>query len=420
MLCRSSDGVFVLAKNDATLTSYRAGQHETRVGRRRTVERFERGDRRLRYDVTADGSFEPSDGRVGFPVVHAGRGGGGGVAVVVMVHVVMAVIGGGLFDGRQTGGPAGHRHRRRPFAVVVVVVVVGQRRGGVQLVFGAAAAVVPGHAGYRRVPLGGGGRGRGRARARLGGVHLVTRTVAADGQRLPVMLVVLVRRRVAQRRAAVAAVRGQRRRLFDGRRRRRRHDHLVADADFRRTYVGRRFAAGPVGRLAATAAAAGRDAGRRGRIAVDAVMHVAATGALAAGRRRGRLVRPGHELLLFGRGVRRIGAAVAGTGGRPVAAGGRDAGRRGRRRRVRRRFPVDGRVLHVVLQPAEVRGDREHGGRLGRQEGQAARDERPSVPVIVVGPQFAVETVVLVAVAVRRLVADHRRETVVEHRGEHE
>lgn len=207
--------MLVLAKNDATLTSYRAGQHETRVRRWRTVKRFERGDRRLRYDVTADGRFEPPDWRVGFPVVHAD--GGRGAVIVMVVHVVMTVVDGGLFDGRQAGGPAGHRHRSRPFAVVVVM--VGQRRGGVQLMF-SAAAVVPGHAGYCRVPFGGGGHGCRRTCARFGGVHLVTRTVTANGQRLPVMLVVLVRRRVAQRRAVVAAVRGQRRWLFDDRRRR--------------------------------------------------------------------------------------------------------------------------------------------------------------------------------------------------------
>lgn len=175
---RSSDGVFVLPEDDATFSSYRTGQDETRVRNGRTVERLEGGDGRLRYDVATDGRFEPPGGRVGFPVVTT-------VVVVVLVLLllllqvlvlvqVVVVIGqpDGLFDGRQTGdGPTGGR----PF--VVIVVVIGQRRGR-HVLF---AAVVPGHTRDGCVPFGGRCCHGGRARARFGGVHFVTRPVTADG-----------------------------------------------------------------------------------------------------------------------------------------------------------------------------------------------------------------------------------------------
>lgn len=73
---RQSYGVFVVAEDDAALASYRAGHDEPRVGGRdgRTVQRFEGGDRRLRHDVPADGTFEPPGGRrIGFPVMVVGR-----------------------------------------------------------------------------------------------------------------------------------------------------------------------------------------------------------------------------------------------------------------------------------------------------------------------------------------------------------
>jgi len=93
-----------------------------------------------------------------------------------------------------------------------------------------------------------------------------------------------------------------------------------------------------------------------------------------------------------GRAFRRISQPVHRTGRRCPVTGA------GRRWCVQRRLPVDGRVLDAVLQPPEVRGDGEHGRRLGRQERQAARDERPAVPVIVVGPQSTVEPVAVAAV----------------------
>lgn len=153
--------MLVVAEDDATLASYRAGQDETRVGDGRTVERLEGRDGRLRHHVAADGRFEPPGRRVGFTVVLMLLRGGR-----VMVNQPC----GRLFDGR------------RPF-------VVGCQRRRRRVLF---AAVVPGHARDGRVPFGG-GRSR-RARARLASVHLVTRSVAAtDGQRLPVMLVLVVR-----------------------------------------------------------------------------------------------------------------------------------------------------------------------------------------------------------------------------------
>lgn len=192
--------MFVLTEHDATLASYRAGQHETRVGGRRTVERFERGDRRLRYYVAADGRFESSGWRLGFSVMDA---------TTTTTVVLLMVVGGtrGLLDGGQTD--------HGPFATTNgIVVVVGQRGGRRRILQMFAATVVSGHACYGRIPLGSRSR---RTRARFGGVHLVARTVAADGQRLPVVLklvlVVLVllmlRSRVAERRAAAVADRGR-------------------------------------------------------------------------------------------------------------------------------------------------------------------------------------------------------------------
>lgn len=102
--------MFVLAEYDATLASYRTGQAEAWIGGRRTVERFERGDRRLRYHVAADGRFEPPGRWVGFPVMDTAA-------------VVLMMIGGAraLLNGGQTD--------RGSFAatdvVVVIVVVVG-------------------------------------------------------------------------------------------------------------------------------------------------------------------------------------------------------------------------------------------------------------------------------------------------------
>jgi len=117
---------------------------------------------------------------------------------------------------------------------------------------------VSGHARDGRVPSGGGRAataGR-RARARFGGVHLVTRHLSADGQRLPVVLlhvlvlhvlvrVLLVRRRTVQRGAAVGLFASGRRRGGDGYGR----DSGASGgglvtAEFRRTYIGRSFAAG--------------------------------------------------------------------------------------------------------------------------------------------------------------------------------
>lgn len=172
-----SDGVFVLSEDDATLSSYRTGHDEPRVGDRRTVERFKGGDGRLRYDVTADRCLEPPRGRLWFPVV---------VAAVVLQRVMIGQTGSRLFDGCQTGP-----RTSAPTTVVVVVVVavvVCQRGRRRRVLF---ATVVPGHAGDGRVPFGGQGGGR-RARARLGGVHLITRPVASHGQRLPVVLRVLL------------------------------------------------------------------------------------------------------------------------------------------------------------------------------------------------------------------------------------
>lgn len=167
-----SHGVFVLSEDDATLSSYRTGHDEPRVGDRRTVERFEGSDGRLRYDVTADGCLEPPRGRLGFPVV---------VAAVVLQRVMIGQTGSRLLDGCQTGP-------RTSAATTVVVVVVCQRGRRRRVLF---ATVVPGHTGDGRVPFGG-QRGGRRARARLGGVHLVTRPVTSQGQRLPVVLRVLL------------------------------------------------------------------------------------------------------------------------------------------------------------------------------------------------------------------------------------
>lgn len=283
-----------------------------------------------------------------------------------------------------------------------------------------AATVVPGHARYGRVPFGGRGRS---ARARFGGVHLIARPVAAHGQRLSVvlqlvlvvlvlLLLLMLRGWAAQCCAVTVTNSGQIGFAVVGRRRYRlqrdanRRGRIVA-ADFRRAYVGWRFAGRPVGlgrgarhrRRCGLLAATGRQALRRGQPSGR------------RGRGCGRLFGPRHRV----HRVRRIGPRVSGTGGRLVTA----AAARGRRG-VQRRFAVDGRVLYVILQPPEVRGDGEHGRRLGRQERQAARDERPTVPVIVVGPQSAVELVAVVhVVAVHRLV-DDGREAVVEHRREHE
>jgi len=392
--------VLVLAEDDATLTSYGAGQDETRVGDWRTIERLEGGDGRLRYDVAADGRLEPPGRRrrVGFPVMMK-------MMVLLLVMVVglqvvqMLVVRGGVM--MVMVDQAIFRVFRRPF------VAVGQRRrGGGRVRF---AAVVPGHARDRRVPFGGRGRGR-RARARFGGVHLA----AADGQRLPV---VFVRRRV---------VVGRNRRRFD--RTGGYHDHFVA-TDFRRAYVRRRFARRPVARRLGAGYVRRRrrrhhrrrrrrQQERRGmwwwwwwRIAFAAALYGLSRRQVGRFGRSARIRRPSVRT----RGQRR----------RPVA--GRQ---RRRRRRVRRRFPVDGRVLHVVLEPAKVRRDGEHGGRLGHEKRQAARDERPPVPVIVIGPEpaavFAIvaaaaaAAVVRVARTVRGRLVDDGRETVVEHRREYE
>lgn len=162
--------------------------------------------------------------------------------MTTVVRVMVGQTGHRFFDGRQTG--------RRPSAATTAVVIVmvvcqrGRRRGRVLF-----ATVVPGHARDGRVPFGG-QRGGRRTSARLGGVHLVTRPVAAHGQRLPIvlllvvmvlLLVVLMLRlvRVAQRGAAVR--RGGGRYPASGGSAGCARRWPVA-ADFRWTYVGWRFA----------------------------------------------------------------------------------------------------------------------------------------------------------------------------------
>lgn len=104
--------------------------------------------------------------------------------MATVVRVMVGQTGHRFFDGGQTG----HGPSAATAAVVIVMVVCqcGRRRGRVLF-----ATVVPGHTRDGRVPFGGQSGGR-RASARLGGVHFITRPVAAHGQRLPVVLRVLL------------------------------------------------------------------------------------------------------------------------------------------------------------------------------------------------------------------------------------
>jgi len=105
--------------------------------------------------------------------------------MATVVRVMVGQTGHRFFDGRQTG-----RGSSTATAAVVIVMVVCQcgRRRRRRVLF---AAIMPGHSRDGRVPFGG-QRGGRRASARFGGVHLVTRPVAAHGQRLPVVLRVLL------------------------------------------------------------------------------------------------------------------------------------------------------------------------------------------------------------------------------------
>lgn len=82
----TSDGVLVLAQDHATLASYRAGQYEPRINATGwwTIQSFQSCDRRLRDDVSTDGTLQSSGGRIRLSVVT-------GDAVVLMV-VVMVVL----------------------------------------------------------------------------------------------------------------------------------------------------------------------------------------------------------------------------------------------------------------------------------------------------------------------------------------